>query len=316
MIISASRRTDIPAFYSPWLINRIQAGYCTVPNPFNRKQVSYVSLLPEDVDAIVFWTRNAATLIPHLDELDERQIPYYFQYTLLDNPKVLDPKSPSLKAALKTFHQLAERIGPERVIWRYDPIVLSDVTDVDFHIDAYRRISDALQGATKRSVVSIVDYYKKASRRWRDVQNQGVEVKFPDFQQATEMDKLMNAIVETAHEHDMEIFSCSETINLKPYGILPGKCIDDDYIKRVFGIDVTHKKDPNQRKECGCVVSKDIGMYDTCLFGCQYCYATTSFERAKINHAAHDSQSPSLVGWYEAEKPTPKDKKPSQKRLL
>jgi len=128
MIISASRRTDIPAFYANWFINRIQASYCAVPSPRNRNQVSYVSLKPRDVDVIVFWTRNLGPLLPHLGKLDEAGFRYYFQYTILNNPKELDRTNPSLVQSLDTFRRLVDRIGPERVIWRYDPIVFSNKT--------------------------------------------------------------------------------------------------------------------------------------------------------------------------------------------
>ena len=126
MIISASRRTDIPAFYAEWFIRRIRAGYCLVPNPFNSQQVQRVSLLPEDVDAIVFWTRNPRPIFSHLAELDERGYRYCFQYTLMDNPAPIDPASPHPPASVATFRDLAHRISPQRVIWRYDPILISE----------------------------------------------------------------------------------------------------------------------------------------------------------------------------------------------
>ena len=310
MIISASRRTDIPAFYAEWFMNRIRAGYCAVPNPFNRRQVSYVSLKPEDVDVIVFWTRNPRPLLPHLAELDARGYRYYFQYTVMDNPRPIDPKSPPLESALRTFRALADSIGPEKVIWRYDPIVFSTVTGARFHQDTYPHIAQALRGHTYRSVISIVDVYRKASRRPRDFAEQGVEITPYAGQPSERFDNLMRAMVRVAHENGMEIVSCAEDIDLQPYGIRPGKCVDDEYITKTFGITVTSKKDPGQRGVCGCVVSKDIGMYDSCLFGCQYCYATSSFERARINHGKHDPNSPSLIGWYEAE---PRSESPESK---
>ena len=146
MIISASRRTDIPAFYAKWFMNRIRAGYCAVPNPFNRDQVSHVSLNPEDVDVIVLWTRNARPLLPRLAELDERGYRYYFQYTLMDNPHPIEAKSPPLEASQKTFRALADRIGPDKAIWRYDPIVFSNVTGPEFHQKTYEHIAQALRG--------------------------------------------------------------------------------------------------------------------------------------------------------------------------
>ncbi len=299
MIISASRRTDIPAFYAEWFINRIRAGYCTVPNPYNREQVARVSLHPEDVDVIVFWTRNPRPLFPYLDELNQRGYLYYFQYTLLGYPRQIDTKGPSRQAAINAFQDLANRVGSRRVIWRYDPIVFSELTGAQFHTENFAFIAEALRGYTHRLVVSVMDMYNKFRKRLDRLNQQGLGVVDYDGRSSPRYDALMNAIVQTARESDMEVFSCSEERDMGSYGISPGKCIDDEYIEATFGIEVGHKKDPGQRKACGCVVSKDIGMYDTCVFGCQYCYATVSFERAKGNFEAHNPESPALMGWYE-----------------
>ncbi len=303
MIISASRRTDIPAFYAQWFMNRIRAGYCAVPNPFRRDQVSYVSLKPADVDVIVFWTRNPAPLLPHLAELDQAGFRYYFQYTLLDNPRAIDPKSPPLAAAVDTFRKLSDCVGPERVVWRYDPIVFSNTTGAEFHKRKYAEIAGLLQGYTKRSVISVVDLYQKSSKRFKQLRQQGIEIEDNRGEAAEEFESLMKHMALSARNHGLDIYSCAEEIDLTPYGIIPGKCVDDNYIQAVFGLSVTTKKDPSQRAACGCVVSKDIGMYDSCIFGCQYCYATNSFDRAKTNHEAHDPASPSLIGWYDASPP-------------
>jgi len=300
MIISASRRTDIPAFYAEWFINRIRAGFCSVPNPFNRNQVSRVSLAPEDVDVIVFWTRNPRPLFPYLPELDRHGYRYYFQYTLIDNPNEIDPKSPKVDYSIRTFQELAKLIGPERVIWRYDPIVFSDFTDVNYHLTKYISLAASLGGYSKRSVISIMDAYPKASKRLRDMTAAGIHLLLPPDLE-TAIPELIPQLVSTASQNEMEIFSCSETYDLSALGVLPGKCVDDHYIERIFGISVGSKKDPSQRSECGCVISKDVGMYDSCLFGCQYCYATSSFERAKENHAIHNPESPSILGWYETD---------------
>ena len=297
MIISASRRTDMSAFYADWFINRIRAGWCTVPNPFNPNQVSRISLKLEDVDVIVFWTRNPRPLMRHLAELGARGYRYYFQYTLLDSPRPIDPHVPTLEASLRTFRELADRVGPERVIWRYDPIVWSNVTGTGFHQQTYERIAGELRGYTHRSVISLLDVYRKAEKRLKALAQHGIELATPD---EDDLGKLMRALVETATANDIEITSCAEQIDLRPLGIRPGKCVDDEYIKRVFGLDVTHQKDPSQRQACGCVASRDIGMYDSCLFGCAYCYATSNLERARANHAQHHPDSTSLIGWHEA----------------
>ena len=301
MIISASRRTDIPAFYARWFINRVRAGWCEVPNPFNRDQVSTISLAPEDVDVIVFWTRNPHPLFPYLQELDARGFRYYFQFTLLDYPPLIDRHNPPLRSSLDTFRTLADRIGPGRLIWRYDPIVLSEITSAEYHQETYARLAASLHGCTQRTVISFMDLYAKTRRRLEAIAAQGArllpvtgksETGGQDLTAA--MSALVSGLVETAHSHEMEIVSCAEELDLQPYGVRPGKCIDDELVGRLFDLDVSHVKDPGQRKACGCVQSKDIGMYDSCLFGCSYCYATSSFERSRENFLRHDPDSPTL----------------------
>jgi len=295
MIISASRRTDIPAFYAHWFINRIRAGFCMVPNPFNPQQIMRISLAPEDVEAIVFWTRNPRPLFPYLQELDERGFRYYFQYTLMNNPRALDANTPTMESAVEAFCQLSERVGSQKVIWRYDPIVFSELTPPDFHRRSYHDIALSLRGFTRRSVISMLDVYSKLKKRLAEMEKQGAALLPFDGSQPW-FGTLVRDLVAIAAENEMEMVSCAEELDLQPFEVRPGKCIDDDTISEVFGLEVTHLKDPGQRKACGCVASKDIGMYDTCLFGCRYCYATRSFERARINYQKHDPDSPSLLG--------------------
>ena len=297
MIISASRRTDIPAFYAQWFINRIRVGHCTVPNPFNRKQVSHILLCPEDVTIIVFWTRNPHHLIPYLKELDQLGYRYYFQYTVMDNPRLIDTMTPSLSSSLRIFKKLSDLIGPERVIWRYDPVIISNITGIEFHIATYKNIAETLRNYTQRSVISILDIYSKLKKRLQVLKDKGVEIVDCNNKSDKRFDELLYTLAGIAEQNKMEIVSCAEDPDLTKYNIHPGKCIDDDYIERVFGIDVTHKKDPAQRKACGCVVSRDIGVYNTCLSGCQYCYATTSFEKAKALYENHNPGSASMVDY-------------------
>jgi DNA repair photolyase len=301
LIISASRRTDIPAFYTPWLINRIRAGFCTVPNPYNPAQVSYVSLAPQDVDVFAFSTRNPRPILPHLKEMDERGYRYYFLISILDYPRLIEHNTPPIESAIRAFQALSDTIGPEKVTWRYDPILFTKETGVQFHMETYQRIAQALRSYTYRSITSVHDDYKKARGRMHKMKEAGLEVIYYDGKPSENFETLMHFMVETADANGMQLTSCAEPIDLSAYGIQRGKCMDDDYIRRTFGIDVTAKKDPHMRDVCGCVVSKDIGMYDMCLFGCQYCYATTSFDRARANHAEHNPESPSLLGWHEAQ---------------
>jgi DNA repair photolyase len=303
MIISASRRTDIPAFYSEWFMNRIHAGYCLVANPFNPRQISRVSLAPDDVDAIAFWSKNPAPLMPHLDELDAMGHRYYFQYTLCGYSAELEPHVPPVEERIATFRELAHRLSPLRVIWRYDPIVVSDYTDVDFHKRTFERIASALEGMTTRVVISLVDYYGKVRRNLKPLEGAGWQ--FAEYTGAeTESRDLLRWMAAAAQEHGLKIQCCSETVNLADLGIRPGKCIDDGLLNEVWGVPLT-TKDPGQRSACLCAISKDIGANDTCLHGCRYCYATNSLAAAAARRRQHDPHSPILVG------PAPPDEKRS-----
>lgn len=300
MIISASRRTDIAAFYSRWFMNRVRAGYCTVPNPVNLNQVSRVSLRPEDVDVIVFWTRNAAPLLQHLPELDRRGFRYYFLYTLMDNRGGIDGSSPPPGVAIRAMRRLAEVVSPDRLIWRYDPILFTGQMDAAYHAAAFSRLAAELTGSTRRCMVSIVRRYAKLRGRLELLARNGHEVVDTPPGGRAELDELLSDMARAARQAGIDILSCAEERDLTHLGIRPGKCIDDLYMERIFGLTrVSHTKDPGQRAACGCVVSRDIGMYDTCTFGCVYCYATTSLDQARRAHEDHDPESPSLAGRYE-----------------
>ena len=299
-IISASRRTDIPAFYSEWFMNRIRAGYCTVVNPFNADQVSYVSLDPRDVHAIVFWTRHPKPLIRHISELDHRGYKYYFQYTIIGYPGSIDPKSPSIATAIDTFQELSELIGKDRVIWRYDPILYSNETPLEWHIDNISLLIEKLKSHTKRLVISFIDPYRKTKIRMEKETGSSFSLA-PDAFEISAYDRLIKWIGREAGKAGLEVQTCAEDVDLKGSGIERGKCIDDDLMRKILGITVSKRKDPSQRKLCGCVASKDIGVNNTCLFGCRYCYATSGTKAAKNNFREHDATSPSLIGWYDLE---------------
>lgn len=289
MIISASRRTDIPKFYSEWFMNRVRAGFCTFPNPFNPKQVIEVSLRPEDVDAIVFWSKDPEPLIPYLGELDRRGLRYYFQFTVNGYPRFMEPNVPPLEKILETFGRLSEVVSPEKVIWRYDPIVLSNVTDLDYNEARFCEIASVLRGKTGRVVISLVDDYRGSRARLACLSRQGIYFR-PSRPRDPGVARILRTMAQVAGDCGMEIVSCAEEFSLVEFGIKPGKCIDDEYIARVFGIRVTGKKDPSQRAACGCVQSKDIGVYGTCKHGCVYCYATST-RGARPQHRVVSSPS-------------------------
>jgi DNA repair photolyase len=283
MLISASRRTDIPAFYSRWLMNRLEAGFADVVNPFNPPQVRRVDLRPESVDAIIFWTRNPRPLIKILEEIDSRGFKYYFLYTITGYPRVLEENLPSLETSIETFQRLSDRIGPEYVIWRYDPIVLTSFTNADFHRRNFERICGQLSGYTRIVIVSFVDLYKKVRPRLAPLLLDNI----------TDDDLLLLArdLAGIAGSYGLKIRSCAEEIDLASAGVKPGKCIDDGLASRLKRHPITYEKDPNQRRCCRCTRSVDIGAYQTCGYRCLYCYANSSFEVSAQNmkHVTEDS---------------------------
>jgi hypothetical protein len=205
--------------------------------------------------------------------------------------------TPSLSSSLRIFKKLSDLIGPERVIWRYDPVIVSNITDIGFHTDTYKHIAETLRNYTQRSVISFLDIYPKLKKRLQALKENGVEIVDCNKKSDERVDELLYTLAEVAEQNKMEIVSCAEDPDLTKYNIQPGKCIDDNYIKNVFGINVSHKKDPYQREACGCVASRDIGVYNTCLSGCQYCYATSSFEKAKVLYENHNPDSSSMVNY-------------------
>ncbi len=293
-IISVSRRTDIPAFYSEWFMNRVREGYCTVVNPYNAAQISRVSLAPEDVEIFVFWTRNAAPLMEHLEELDKRGYKYYFLYTVLGYPKEIDPFCPTLSEVTETFIALSRMIGKEKMVWRYHPVLLSNRTTLKWHKEQFSRISELLLGTFEKCVFSIIDPYRKTTSRISRETSRSFELQEDVFEPEAYL-PLVSFMSETAKRVGFQLSSCAEDMDLSEYGVSHGKCIDGDLISRITGHPVFGKKDPNQRKNCNCVVSKDIGVNNTCIYGCKYCYATRSQEKAGENFKKHDPESISLL---------------------
>ncbi|MGA2158110.1 MAG: DUF1848 domain-containing protein [Dehalococcoidia bacterium] len=296
MIISASRRTDIPAFYSQWFINRIREGYCLVPNPYNTKMVSRISLQASNVDVIVFWSKNPAPLLPYLSELDQRGLRYYFQFSLNDYPLALEPNLPPINDRIATFKELSRLIGASRIVWRYDPIIISNATPFEFHKERFSLIAEELRESTHRVMVSIVDFYKKTDRRLTLLENEEGYTFHKDISSSVETLNLLKDLSSISRMNNIDIFSCAEERDYSLQGVPPGKCIDEKVLKHNWLMGLIYKKDPYQRASCLCMVSKDIGVNDTCMHGCPYCYATTSYSIAQLRYNEHDPYSPLLWG--------------------
>ncbi|WP_459939661.1 DUF1848 domain-containing protein [Desulfonatronum parangueonense] len=272
-IISASRRTDIPAFYSSWLMNRIRAGFCVYPNPLYPQQVYRVSLRSEDVLGIVFWTRNPAPFVHHLATLDKAGFVYYFQYTIVGYPRTIDLRSPSVENAVKTFSNISHHVGSNRVIWRYDPIILNHDLSLSWHHDNFRRIADSLIDLTHQVIVSVIDPYARTQRRVGTAYD-GVLYN-PDAYA-----DVLRVIVDEATSRNLVVQSCAEN-SLLIEGIAPGSCVDSSLIYSLAGRESPRRlRFHKQREGCLCHESVDIGVNDSCGFGCKYCYATISHEKA------------------------------------
>ena len=297
IIVSASRSTDIPAFYSDWFINRLKKGYLIWKNPFNQKPL-YVAF--NNTRLIVFWSKNPKPLIQHLSYLNDRNINYYFQFTLNDYVKeLLEPNVPNVESRIETFVKLSEKIGKEKVIWRFDPLILTDKIGVSELLQKIDIIGNQLYQYTNKLVFSFADIgvYRKVKSNL----NKG-NIKYSEFDEYS-MSQFAEGLTELNKKWNLEINTCAEKIDLDKYGINHNKCIDDDLMKHLFfndkklmeflgyelkkadlfdtkevlvPIKKRNLKDKGQRELCGCVYSKDIGEYNTCLHLCEYCYANTS----------------------------------------
>ena len=287
MIISASRRSDIPAFYGEWFIRRLQAGEVLVRNPMQPKQVSRISLSPDAVDAIVFWTKNPANFLSRLPEIDSLGYAYYFLFTLTPYDAVLESGLMDKRFIIDVFKRLSCLIGSEKVVWRYDPVILTDVYTPDWHAASFRQLADELSGYTRRCIISFFDDYRKVRTRMRHIGSI-----MPD---KALMGELAGMFADDADRNGIALLTCSEDIDLSHLGIMHSRCIDSDLVEHISGRRLTvRKKDSRQRKACGCIESRDIGRYNTCTHGCLYCYAVSSHIQACVAHQNCDPHSPLL----------------------
>ena len=330
VIVSASRSTDLPAYYADWFMTRFQGGegYVVWYNPFNRKPV-YVSFKKTKV--IVFWTKNANPLIKHLKTLDDAGIHYYFQFTINNyEPEQFEPNLPSLEKRIETFKALSDLIGPDRVIWRFDPIIFTSTLTPKEIATRIFRISQKLYKKTNKLVFSFIDveeYRKVKNNLLKYSEALSQEFSKSTISQVSGNEELIDELcgyLQKMRQYwlekgwDLELATCAEKVDLAKFGIQHNKCIDDALLLKCFGDDselmeflkpkvkceslelfapdetekkiipiTSLKKDAGQRKECGCVESKDIGMYDTCVNGCIYCYANATREQAIKNLQRH-----------------------------
>jgi hypothetical protein len=306
VVISASRATDIPSFYAEWFMQRLRDGFVRWCNRFTGR-AQFVSF--EKARAVVFWTKHANPMLRHLHELDARGINYYFTYTVNDyDAEKIELHVPPLAERIFTFRMLSNMIGKHRVVWRFDPLILTRSVTVDALLDKIHGVGSRIYPYTEKLVISFIDI-----GRYRKVCQNLVSGGCTDCREfsSEDINRIAGGLQEMNRQWGLDIATCAESADLSPYGITHNKCIDDGLMKRLFGRDgvlmdflgctpaaeglltetegkrTKMLKDPGQRKSCRCVPSKDIGHYDTCTHGCLYCYATTSPNVARLNYQRH-----------------------------
>lgn len=288
MILSASRRTDIPGYYSQWFVSRLKEGYVLSRNPMNHAQVSKIILTPKDIDCIVFWTKDPAPMLEQLPVIDALGFSYYFQFTITPYGRDIERNVRDKKDIVKTFKELSNTLGKERMLWRYDPILLNEEFTIPYHLINFSKLCRELSRYTDICTISFVDLYKKLNKTVKDTMVKAITEE--------EMHQLAKLLSEIAGDYGIEMRACCEQLDLSIEGIKPASCIDKEIVERICGHAITVKKDKNQRLGCGCIQSVDIGVYNTCINGCVYCYANHSDESIKKNYLQHDPESDILIG--------------------
>ena len=244
MIISASRRTDIPAFYSQWFFNRIKEGYVLVPNPYHPKMISRISLSPAVVDCFVFWTKNPAPMLNQLDKLQDYN--YYFQFTLNPYGEKLENRLPSIDKRIDTFKKLADKIGREKMIWRYDPILTNEEYNVSFHQEAFARIAHELKDHTSKCMLGFIDHYPHIRN---SIQPFNINPLTKE-----EIEEMAVSFKKTIDIYPgIQLDTCTVKVDLRHLGIPSGLCIDKRLIEKITGYPILAQKDKNQRNICNCI---------------------------------------------------------------
>lgn len=284
MIINTGMRTDIPAFYSEWFMNRIREGYVLVRNPYRPDWITRYELSPDVVDCLAFCTKNPAPMLRYIDEL--KRFHQYWFVTITPYDKDIEPNVPPKEQVMQDFAALSEAVGTNRIAWRYDPIFIDDKYTIERHISDFETICRALSGYTNVCVISFIDLYEKVMRN------------FPQVRTVSSLERIAigKTFAETGSRYGITIKACGEGNDLARYGVDCNGCMTKETFEQAIGsrIDVPKKK--SQRAECSCVLGTDIGAYDTCGHLCRYCYANSNRENVRRNMKIHNPKSPFLVG--------------------
>jgi hypothetical protein len=289
MIISASYKTDIPTFYGEWFLNRLKAGYCKMVNPYSQ-QIYTVSLTPESVEGFVFWTKNVGPFLKRLLEVKSMGYSFIVQHTITGYPRDLEYRVIDFSHTRNHMRRLADLYGPHEAVWRYDPIVISSLTPLDWHLHNFEKLARSLEGTTDEVVVSFAQIYKKTRRNMEWAAHEyGFTWSEHETMAVGSVRYLISELAEMSRSYGMQLKICSQ----KAYHTLgltsEARCVDAERLEKVSGkIIVDRVELRGNRKECGCFASKDIGEYDTCPHGCVYCYAVQKRDLALERYKDHD----------------------------
>ena len=289
MVINTGMRTDIPAFYSKWLLNRIKDGFVYVRNPYYKHQVTKYSFSPKVVDCLAFCTKNPHPLIPHLSELDKYK--QFWFVTITPYGKDIEPNVPDKKQVIEDFKVLSNHIGVDSVALRYDPIFMNEKFDVNLHIKCFERLLTQLKGYTHDCTISFLDLYEKVKRNAPDLRS-------PDKEEQVNIAKAFSKI---GKDNGMKIHACCEKEYLKDYGLDITGCMSQEIVEKAVGNRLNVPKQNIKREGCNCVLGNDIGAYNTCAHLCKYCYANANSSLVRENMKKHIPTSPFLIGDFESE---------------
>lgn len=285
MIVNVGGRTDIVNYYSEWLMNRINEGFAYSRNPLFPNNVSKVSLKPEDVDCLMFCSKNYSPILKYIKDINEKYR-IICHYTITAYDKDVEPNVPSIEDSIKTLIELSKIIGKEKILWRYDPILLTKKYTVEKHLETFECIAKQISPYVQRCIFSFVEMYKK------------LDYNMPEIIPFTGNDKLriLKGIGDISKKYNLYTQTCGTDENNEKYGIHVSGCTTPEILEQANNIKYKNIKSKPMRKGCHCIPSRDIGAYDTCLNGCKYCYANRRPELAEENIKLHDKHSPLLLG--------------------
>ena len=283
MILNTGGRTDTVNYFSEWLLNRFAAGYAYSRNPFHPDVVNRIDLNPETIDVVEFCSKNYRPILSRLHEITER-FNCHFHYTITAYDKDIEPNVPGIDESIETLRDLSAQVGKEKIIWRYDPVLLTGKYTIERHFATFDYIAGRIAPYVSRCVFSFVVWYKK--------------LHLPELQPISGLQKelIAKGLGEMAAKRHLYIQTCGTKESYEQYGIHHSGCMTRAVYEHSLGLHFKKVEERGNRPGCRCMESRGLGDYNTCLNGCRYCYANYDHEKARENYRLHDPESPLMIG--------------------